>query len=107
MAIPTVYCASFVVAYYGPNAEVLGNVKKDYWQYDKVDNLMQKLNNIVIAIFIDALRGLIFQLVLWRFCRLNMYRTYGYIVQRYGIVVVPAMGSFLNLVMCSIIILLI
>ena len=31
--MPLGYMACFVVAYYGPNADVLGNVKNDYWQY--------------------------------------------------------------------------
>ena len=34
--IPSVYCITFVIAFYGPNAEVIGNVKNDYWQYNKV-----------------------------------------------------------------------
>ena len=39
LSIPAVYCASFLMAYYGPNAEVLGNVKNDYWQFEKVENV--------------------------------------------------------------------
>ena len=34
--IPSVYCVTFVIAFYGPNAEVIGNVKNGYWQYLKV-----------------------------------------------------------------------
>ena len=34
--IPSVYSITFIIAFYGPNAEVIGNVKNDYWQYKKV-----------------------------------------------------------------------
>ena len=38
--IPSVYCITFVIAFYGPNAEVIGNVKNDYWQYKRVSTLV-------------------------------------------------------------------
>ena len=82
--IPAIYCLSFVAAYYGPNAEIMGNVKNDYWEFEKVDDLRQKLNTIVTLLVIDAIRGLIFGLVLWNSCRLNLYRAFCYIVKNYG-----------------------
>jgi hypothetical protein len=82
--IPAVYCASFVVAFYGPNYGVLGNIGNEYWQFEKVDSLFQKLSNISIFFIIDALRGILFGLVLWYFCKLNLLDAYGCIIQRYG-----------------------
>jgi len=82
--IPAIYCTSFVVAFYGPNYEILGNIGNDYWQFEKVDNLIQKLSNISIFFIIDALRGILFGLVLWYFCKLDMLAAYGCNIQRYG-----------------------
>ena len=31
--MPLGYMSCFIVAYFGPNANVLGNVKNGYWQY--------------------------------------------------------------------------
>ena len=31
--MPLAYMSCFIVAYYGPNANVLGNVKNGYWHY--------------------------------------------------------------------------
>ena len=83
--IPGIYCLSFTAAYYGPNAEIIGNVKNDYWRYEKVDDLGQKLNLIFIFFVIDAIRAMIFGLVLWIFYRLNLYAAYCYTVYRYGV----------------------
>ena len=33
IVIPLSYLLCFVAAYYGPNADILGNIKNGYWQY--------------------------------------------------------------------------
>ena len=37
--IPLLYGIILLLAFYGPNAEIIGNVKNDYWQYEKIDNV--------------------------------------------------------------------
>ena len=86
LSIPAVYCASFLMAYYGPNAEVLGNVRNDYWQFEKVENVFEKLSAAGLFFCIDAVRGIIFALILWYASGLNMFETYCYIAHRYGFV---------------------
>ena len=86
LSIPAVYCASFLMAYYGPNAEVLGNVKNGYWQFEKVEDVFTKLSAAGLFFCIDALRGSIFALLLWFFSNLNMLETYCYIAHRYGFI---------------------
>ena len=86
LSIPAVYCASFLMAYYGPNAKVLGNVKNDYWQFEKVENVFDKLSSAGLFFCIDALRATIFALILWFFSDFNMLETYCYIAHRYGFV---------------------
>ena len=86
LSIPAVYCASFLMAYYGPNAEVLGNVKNGYWQFEKVEDVLAKLSSAGLFFCIDAIRGAIFALLLWFFSNLNMLETYCYIAHRYGFI---------------------
>ena len=85
--IPVVYCASFVVAFHSPNAEILGNIKNDYWQYEKVEKLSSKLNKVAIFFTVDALRGLIFGIILWIFSRLNVYKVYCELIYSYGLLI--------------------
>ena len=35
IVIPLSYLLCFVAAYYGPNADILGNIKNGYWQYQE------------------------------------------------------------------------
>ena len=94
--IPGIYCLSFVAAFYGPNAGIIGNVRNDYWAYEKVDDLGYKLNKIVIFFVFDAIRGLIFGLFLWNFSRSNLYAAYCYITQNYGIYILLRISNLIN-----------
>ena len=98
--VPTVYMCSFVIAYYGPNAEIFGNVKNDYWQYEKVEDLSEKMNILAIFILIDAIRGGIFAISLWITCKLNMFEAYCTIVIKYGIMILVQLMRVMNPVIC-------
>ena len=98
LLIPFVYCASFVLAYFGPNSEVLGNVRNDYWQYEKVENLPEKLANVTTFAVIITARGLVFCSGLWIVCKINMLRIYCYVVFHYGIFILLYITATLNAV---------
>ena len=96
MLVPCVYCISFVIAYYGPNAGIIGNVKNDYWQFEKVEDLVKKFENILILLIIEACRGVCFGTILWHFCRLNMFAAYCYVVRHYGIFILFFGSAVIN-----------
>ena len=50
--MPMAYCACYMMAYFGPNAELMGNVKNDSWHFIAVDNIDETLfwNTIMFAI---------------------------------------------------------
>ena len=96
LIVPTAYVCSFVIAYYGPNAHLIGNVKNDYWQFEKVNNLENKFENVLTLIVIESFRGLVFGLILWYFCRLNMYLAYCYIVKHYGVFILFFGSAVIN-----------
>ena len=35
IVIPLAYLLCFIIAYHGPNADILGNIKNSYWQYQE------------------------------------------------------------------------
>ena len=91
--IPVTYCSAFTIAFYGPNANILGNIRNEYWQFVKVDNLVKKLSNIGIFFTIDVCRGMLFGAILWMLCKLNIAKAFGQVVRRYGFVIL-FYGSF-------------
>ena len=96
--IPVVYCASFVIAYHGPNAKIMGNIRNDYWQFEKVENLFGKLSTVGIFFTIDAVRAIISALSLWYFCEINVCKTYCHIMYHYGILILFYIMAALNVV---------
>ena len=98
LLIPMIYGVSFVIAFYGPNAEVLGNIKNDYWQFEKVASLVDKLSNVGIFFCVDLFRGVVCFSVIWYFCGLNVFKPYIYIMFHYGFLILFYISSALNLV---------
>ena len=94
--VPVVYSLSFIIAYYGPNAHLIGNVKNEYWQFEKVTDLCKKFQCIFIAFVIDVCRGIVFGLILWHFCKLNMFSAYCYIVRYYGVFILFFGSAVIN-----------
>jgi hypothetical protein len=72
------------MAYVGPNAPILGNVFSDFWQYEKVYHLIDKLSNVGTFFIIDVVQGIVLGFALYRFCQINMYETHLYLTWQYG-----------------------
>ena len=59
------------MAYYGPNAELIGNVKLTIWQYEAVTDINELLKNIFLFFAIDFSSAIVNGLILWTTCRIN------------------------------------
>ena len=65
------YLASISIAYYGPNAGIIGNVQNSYWQYDAIDSFPDYLSGMSYSILVDILCGVITLIALKYFCNIN------------------------------------
>ena len=72
---PLNYILIFLMAYYGPNAEILGNVKLTLWHYHAVTDLEQYLGNIILLFVVDFSSAIICGIILWTMCKINMFKT--------------------------------
>ena len=63
------------MAYYGPNAEILGNVKLTLWHYHAVTDLKSYLQNIILLFFVDLSSAIIVGIILWTMCKINILKT--------------------------------
>ena len=62
----------------------------------KLSSLYEKLEEILLFMIAEALRGVIFAIVLWKFFGLSMYLSYCDVVRKYGIFIL-AVGAYANL----------
>ena len=83
--VPVMFMVTFAITFYGPNAYIIGNVRNDYWQYQKVDNLTSYLTGAFKMTMIDALSGLISLVLLRWFCNINAVLIFIKIIKKYGL----------------------
>ena len=65
------YVASITIAYYGPNAGIIGNVQNSYWQYDAIDSFPDYLTGMSYSILVDISCGVVTLIALKYFCNIN------------------------------------
>jgi len=69
--VPFAFICSFAMAYYGPNAGILGNIGNDYWTFRKVDDITRIVKSALTMSLIDFLSAVTAITVLWKYCRIN------------------------------------
>ena len=66
--------ATVLVAYYGPNAGILGNIRNDYWQYSSIDDLGQLILSVLLMAIVDSFSALIVGYWLRKVCSIDFLR---------------------------------
>ena len=72
--VPLTYMICFAIAYYGPNAEILGNVKLDLWQFKPVLDFGNYMKNVFTLFVVDFMSLLINGIILWTTCNINIFK---------------------------------
>ena len=74
--LPVLYCIIFTLSFYGPNAEIIGNVKAEHWQYSKVDDIKTPLTKLGLFLLFDIIRITAAAGFLWITCRIDFFFEY-------------------------------
>ena len=96
--VPMACLVSFAVAYYGPNAELIGGVGNGYWQYSPIENINRAIKNMFMFFLVDLGSLIVSGLLLWICCRININRAYATIQKEFGVLFTVQMASTLNAV---------
>lgn len=96
--VPLAYVISFVIAYYGPNANLIGNISNDYWQYSAVENIRNAIKEIMIFFFFSSSSLVLSSILLWKICRINLYYAYVELRKEFGLTLSVQMALGLNAV---------
>ena len=72
--IPFTYLLTFLMANYGPNAEILGNIKLTIWQYQSVADIEDYVKNLLKLLVIDFLSFATNGILLWITCKINVFK---------------------------------
>ena len=73
--VPLTYMVMLLMAYYGPNADILGNVKLKIWHFQTP---IKDINDFVITLgfmlAIDLFSFIINSSLLWKVCNVNAFK---------------------------------
>ena len=62
------------VAFYGPNAEIFGNVGNSYWGFSAIEDISLTLMNMGIIFLADFSSTLICAGILWLTCEISLWK---------------------------------
>jgi hypothetical protein len=68
---PIVYSVTYAIAYYGPNAEMIGTVKGTFWNFKEIDDMTSFQSNLFLMFVIDFTSAIISAIALWKFCSIS------------------------------------
>ena len=70
------YLILVIMAYYGPNAEIMGNIKGQFWQFQQpIEDMEAYASNVLILFGVEILTLVINGALLWHFCKINILKT--------------------------------
>ena len=68
---PIIYSVTYAIAYYGPNAEMIGTVKGTFWNFKEMDDMTSFQSNLFLMFVIEFTSAITCGLALWKFCSTN------------------------------------
>ena len=95
LLLPITYCVILSIAYFGPNAENLGNIKNDYWQYKKIEDIRVPLSKIGLFLLVDVLRIALNFFLLWKYCKINLRFEYCQMMETYWKAITAYVATYL------------
>ena len=81
--VPLSYITTFLIAFYGPNAYILGGIRNCYWTFIAIKDVYDVLSGTSLMFLFDSCFGLISGLILLKFVKLNMMKEYGKLLNEY------------------------
>ena len=73
---PLTFVLVIIVAYFGPNAELFGNISNSYWSYKSIDDLQETLENMMLLFLIDFSSTILSSIILWFSCSINLWKVF-------------------------------
>ena len=93
---PLCYLLCFLMGYYGPNKDLLGNIGSSYWQYNAVDDVNHTIKYLIIFFLVDVSSLLLCGFLLWYFGKINLYNAFAALQEEFGLVFAVSLAGSLN-----------
>ena len=72
--LPMAYASVLLLSYYGPNAELMGNIKSSNWHYAGIVDINDTIFWLAVMFLVDSLSTVVSTLLLQIFCNINIVK---------------------------------
>ena len=94
--IPLSYALCFAMAYYGPNAKLIGNVGNDLWAYKAVSDITWTFLVLFGLLFIDFFSLLLNAIIVWIYANVKLMEECCSAIQKYWYIIAIILASTLS-----------
>ena len=70
--VPFTYLITFLMAYYGPNAGIIGNIRNSDFHYKEVDDISSLMQDLIGMFVIDLVGFLVTGMIIWKYTSVGM-----------------------------------
>ena len=81
--VPLAYAIGFSMAYYGPNAELIGNVRNGYWQYKPVEDVSRTFLLMFGLFAVDFVSLSLNWRILWNYCDIDLFKKFCIVMKKF------------------------
>ena len=96
--VPLAYVITVLIAYYGPNSEILGNIRNDYWQYKSIDDIFKLVQVVLVMFIIDGSSAILVGCMLWKVCSIHFLRETRKLIGTSWPIIAVNIANYLNYV---------
>lgn len=75
---------TIVLAFFGPNAAILGNISNDYWQYEAIKDINEYLASLGLFFLIEFSCAVVTAIILWLTSRINLCKAFVQLQEEFG-----------------------
>ena len=98
LVVPVAYLLCLVAAYYGPNAEMFGNIKFGGWHYTAITDINRLYKNLCLLFFVDMCSVILCSIILWVTCKINLLRVYIQMLKNFWLLMAVQTAFLLDMV---------
>ena len=91
--VPLIYTVTFLIAFYGPNADIIGNVGMTKWKFQGVEDVKSYIEELLKIFAIDLAALIVSTVIFWKLASINMLREGYKIMKLYWPLIAVKIGN--------------
>ena len=92
---PLSFSIAFILAHYGPNGNLIGNIRAAIWHYEPIDDAPEFLKIVLVFFLVDFSSTIIALVLLWFICKINFLKVLVAVQKEHGGKILMILGIYI------------